>query len=87
MRKDGAKCTRCGNCYRACDVGIRAIADDVDSKNIVKDDCMMCLECVEACPEDGALKAHFLGIPIYESTSEGFFKRLKNTTEENGSGE
>jgi polyferredoxin len=74
--KDGEKCTRCGNCYRACDVGIRAIADDVDNKNIVKDDCMMCFKCIEVCPEEGCLKAKFLTMPLYESTSAGFFKRM-----------
>lgn len=75
LSKDGRKCTRCGNCYRACDVGIRAIADDLTSTNIVKDDCMMCLKCVEVCPENDCLKASFLGMPIYTSTQEGFFKR------------
>lgn len=78
LTKVGEKCTRCGNCYRVCDVGIRDIADDLDHKNIVKDDCMMCLKCVAACPEDGCLKASFLGLPLYESTAEGFFtRRLK----------
>ncbi|MBI5556408.1 MAG: 4Fe-4S binding protein [Deltaproteobacteria bacterium] len=76
LGKDGAKCTRCGNCYRACDVGLRSIADDVTSKNMVKDDCMMCLKCVEACPEEGCLKVSFLGLPVYESTEAGFFKRM-----------
>ena len=77
LSKDGAKCTRCGNCYRACDVGIRAIADDLEHINIVKDDCMMCFKCVEMCPEEGCLKIKFLGIPLYESTEEGFFKRMQ----------
>jgi polyferredoxin len=75
LTKEGEKCTRCGNCYRVCDVGIRAIADDLEHKNIVKDDCMMCLKCVSACPEDGCLKASFLGLSVYESTAEGFFRR------------
>jgi hypothetical protein len=39
---------------------------------------MLCLKCVAACPEDGCLKASFLGLPLYESTAEGFFtRRLK----------
>ncbi|MGB3210340.1 MAG: 4Fe-4S binding protein [Desulforhopalus sp.] len=75
LNKNGDKCTRCGNCYRACDVGIRAIADDLDHKNIVKDDCMMCLKCVEACPEEKCLQVTFVGLPVLESTEEGFFKR------------
>ncbi len=75
LSKDGKKCTRCGNCYRACDVGIRAIADDLENSNIVKDDCMMCLKCVEACPENECLKASFMGISVFQSTHEGFYKR------------
>jgi ferredoxin-type protein NapH len=75
LRKSGEKCTRCGNCYRACDVGIRAIADDISHKNIVKDDCMMCFKCVEVCPEEGCLQVTFAGIPLLDSTEDGFFKR------------
>ena len=78
LSKKGEKCTRCGNCYRVCDVGIREIADDVESKNIVQDDCMMCLKCVSACPEDKCLSLKFVGIPVFESTSAGFFKRMEN---------
>jgi polyferredoxin len=78
LNKDGAKCTKCGNCYRACDVGIRAIADDIESKNIVKDDCMLCLKCVEVCPENKCLTASFLGIPVFQSTGQGFFKRQES---------
>ena len=77
LTKTGEKCTRCGNCYRVCDVGIREIADDVTSKNIVKDDCMMCFKCVGACPEEKCLKVTLLGTSLYESTEEGFFKRME----------
>ena len=73
--KDGDKCTRCGNCSRVCDVGITEIADDILSKNIVKDDCMMCFKCVEACPEEGALKVKVVSFDIFSATEEGFFKR------------
>lgn len=76
LTKDGSKCTRCGNCYRACDVGIRAIADDLTSNNILKDDCMLCGKCIEVCPEDGCLQAKFLSLPVYQASAEGFFKRM-----------
>jgi len=75
LEKDGSKCTRCGNCYRACDVGIIEIADDIVSTNIVKDDCIMCFKCVEVCPEDGALDVKFFKIPLYTASHEGFFHR------------
>lgn len=76
LKKDGGKCTRCGDCFNACDMEIRAIADDVERKDIMTDDCTLCLKCVAACPEPGALKATFAGIPIFESTEEGFIKRM-----------
>ncbi|MDH4100439.1 MAG: 4Fe-4S binding protein [Nitrospirota bacterium] len=82
LTKDGSKCTRCGDCYRACDVRIKAIADDVESTNIVKDDCMMCFKCVAACPEKGALEVKFLNVPLYTSTDEGFIKRQQKYSEE-----
>jgi len=76
LKKDGDKCTRCGDCYRVCDMQIREIADDVETPRIMKDDCILCFKCIAACPENGALKATFLGIPIFESTEEGFSKRM-----------
>lgn len=79
--KEGSKCTKCGNCYRVCDVGIREIADDVTSRNIVKDDCVMCFKCVAACPEEGCLEVGMFGMSIYKSTEEGFFRRAEGRTE------
>lgn len=76
LKKDGDKCTRCGDCYRVCDMQIKEIADDVTHKNIMADDCMLCLKCVAACPEEGALKATFAGIPIFTATEAGFVKRM-----------
>jgi len=73
--KDGSKCTRCGNCYRVCDVGIREIAENMDCGNILQEDCMMCFKCVAACPEEGCLKVSFLGANLYKATEEGFYKR------------
>ncbi|OHX36370.1 4Fe-4S ferredoxin [Methylomonas sp. LWB] len=76
LRKDGDKCTRCGDCYRVCDLEIKAIADDVQNPHIMMDDCIMCLKCVAACPETGALKANFAGQTFFESTEAGFIKRM-----------
>ncbi len=77
LAKDGGKCTRCGNCSRVCDVGIREIADDMTSRNIVQDDCMMCFKCVAVCPEERCLTVSFLGMPVYEATAEGYATRVK----------
>jgi polyferredoxin len=76
LRKDGNKCTRCGDCYRVCDLEIKEIADDVENAHIMMDDCIMCLKCVAACPETGCLKANFAGRTFFESTEAGFMKRM-----------
>ncbi|KIL99434.1 4Fe-4S ferredoxin iron-sulfur binding domain protein [Paramagnetospirillum magnetotacticum MS-1] len=74
--KDGGKCTRCGDCYRVCDMEIKEIADDIRVGDIMMDDCTLCLKCVAACPETGALKANFAGRAIFEATEAGFIKRM-----------
>jgi polyferredoxin len=76
LKKDGDKCTRCGDCYRVCDLEIKEIADDVKTVDIMTDDCTLCLKCVASCPEPGALKATFAGIPIFEATEAGFIRRM-----------
>ncbi|MDD5405581.1 MAG: 4Fe-4S binding protein [Sulfurovaceae bacterium] len=76
FRKDGNRCTRCGDCYAVCDMQIKDIADDVTSNNILRDDCILCLKCVAACPEDDALHFDILNIKAFSSTRQGFEKRM-----------
>ena len=76
LYKDGSKCTKCGDCYTACDMDILEIADDVKSKNILTEDCTLCLKCVAACPEEGCLELNFAGASIFEATKEGFVVRM-----------
>ncbi len=76
LNKQGDNCTRCGSCLRACDMGIHEIADDIEHKNVVRENCMMCFKCVSACPEDNCLSVDFLSLPMYTSTAEGYFKRM-----------
>jgi len=76
FRKDGSKCTRCGDCYTVCDMQIKDIADNVTDVNILRDDCILCLKCVAACPEDDVLHFDILNIKAFTSTKEGFEKRM-----------
>lgn len=76
FKKNGSKCTRCGDCYVVCDMQIKDIADDVISTNILRDDCILCLKCVAACPEDDALHFDIFNIKVFSSTREGFEKRM-----------
>ena len=76
LKKEGDKCTRCGDCYRVCDMQIFDIADDVKSKNILRDDCILCLKCIAACPEEDALHLDIVNMAIFRSTKDGFAKRM-----------
>ena len=76
FKKNGSKCTRCGDCYVVCDMQIKDIADDVISTNILRDDCILCLKCVAACPEDDVLHFDIFNIKVFSSTREGFEKRM-----------
>lgn len=77
LKKDGDKCTKCGDCYNVCDMQIKDIADDVKSTNILRDDCIFCMKCVAACPEDDALHVDILNIKLFTSTKGGFVKRME----------
>lgn len=77
LKKDGDKCTRCGDCHTVCDMEIKEIADDIKTRDIMMDDCILCLKCVAACPEPGALKVNFAGVTFFESTEAGFIKRCQ----------
>lgn len=77
LRKDGDKCTKCGDCYNVCDMQIKDIADDVESTNILRDDCTLCMKCVSACPEDDALHVDILNMKVFTSTKDGFAKRMQ----------
>jgi len=75
LKKDGQRCTRCGNCSRVCPMEIREIAEEREKTNLVTQDCMLCMRCIEVCPEDYALRATFAGLTIFPSTAKGFLKR------------
>jgi polyferredoxin len=84
LRKDGAKCTRCGDCSRVCDMQIQDIADDVTSTAIMRDDCILCLKCVAACPETGCLRLDLVRLPLLRSSESGFIGRMNPPPTRNG---
>jgi ferredoxin-type protein NapH len=75
LKKDGMGCTRCGSCFRACPMEIREIESEKKLKNLVTQDCTLCLRCIEVCPEDNVLRATFAGLPVFSSSQIGCLKR------------
>ncbi len=75
LRKKISKCTSCGICERVCPMEIREVYLEEEKKNVLTQDCMLCMKCVEHCPEDGALKVTYVTKNIFTSSRAGVFKR------------
>ncbi len=78
LKKNIQKCTRCEICYNVCPMEIEDVFKEREKEDVTFADCIMCLKCVESCPEDDALQATFLGKTIFRSTWTGFFKGTLN---------
>jgi polyferredoxin len=51
IRRDEAKCTKCGRCDKACDWKVRVST----ARSVTDGECSNCQECLHACPVPGAL--------------------------------
>jgi polyferredoxin len=69
LTKDATKCTSCRICARVCPMGIEGMYKEKTSRNVTARNCTHCYSCLEACPEDGALSATFMGKKILTSKS------------------
>lgn len=74
LRKEGARCTKCGVCLRCCPVQVKEVYEEKVKERITPVDCTLCLRCVEMCPEDKALKVNFLKKSIVTSTFQRFIQ-------------
>jgi polyferredoxin len=60
LKREADACTSCKICSKACPMGL-----EVHTATTIKSaDCISCLECVDACPREGALEVKF-GLPIF----------------------
>lgn len=75
LKKDCQACTRCGICYNVCPLDIEEIYTERKRTNVTYQDCILCLKCIEHCPEDNALRATFCGRTIYRATQKRFFAK------------
>ncbi|NLX57362.1 MAG: 4Fe-4S binding protein [Planctomycetaceae bacterium] len=73
LKKNCQACTRCGICYNVCPLDIEEIFTERTRTNVTYQDCILCMKCIENCPEEGVLSATFCGRTIYRATQKGFF--------------
>ena len=69
LAKDATKCTSCRICARVCPMGIDSMYSEKANKSVTHRNCTHYYTCLEACPEDGALSATFMGKKILASKS------------------
>jgi polyferredoxin len=67
IEKDHRKCTKCGICYRVCPVDIKEVYDEDFDKHVMTRECIMCLRCVELCPQEECLRASMFGKTLTKS--------------------
>jgi ferredoxin-type protein NapH len=61
--KNAHKCNSCGKCWHCCPMRIKDVYLQKKGKDALKEDCILCLQCVKDCPK-GALSIKYLGKEI-----------------------
>ncbi len=80
FEKNAHACTGCGNCERMCPVDIPDVhlekgkkdkslsGDTLKPFDVLTQDCMGCMACVEACPEDNVLTFKWFNFKLFSSS-------------------
>jgi ferredoxin-type protein NapH len=64
--KDAEKCTKCGICKRVCPTQATQMYEKKGG-DVTESRCILCLRCVEMCPEKGALQTKAAGKTVFKS--------------------
>jgi ferredoxin-type protein NapH len=68
FEKNVEACHSCGNCSRLCPVDIRQVHLEKDKKDVLTQDCMACMRCVESCPGDEVLRFRWFKLNLFSSS-------------------
>ena len=66
LKKTETKCTKCGICKRVCPTQVTKVYKEKGG-NVNDSACIMCLRCVEMCPEKSCLEVNVAGKTVFES--------------------
>jgi len=66
LNKNDQKCTKCGICKRVCPVQVTEVYENKTGK-IKTSMCILCLRCVEMCPQKNCLSLKFTNNPFHKN--------------------
>ncbi len=66
LQKTEGACTKCGICKRVCPAEVEEIYTEKGG-DVTVSDCILCMRCVEMCPEKDALKGELAGKTVFAS--------------------
>ena len=53
-------------------MGIKSIFTEREKSTVSTHDCLMCMECINKCPEKNALSLSYLGLKLYKASRKNF---------------
>lgn len=81
LEKKVDHCSGCGNCQRMCPMDIRDVHLEKQQKEVMSEDCILCLQCTESCPEDQTLAVNTFKWNLFSSSRKYV---AKNSGQEKG---
>ncbi len=66
LKKVEEKCTKCGICKRVCPTQVKEVYE-FKGGDVTSASCLLCLRCVEMCPEEGCLNFKVAGKTVFKS--------------------
>lgn len=67
LEKNHQKCTSCGACERCCPMDVERVFREREKRLVTDARCILCLTCVEKCPEPNCLEVKLAGCRVVKS--------------------
>lgn len=67
LEKQHWKCTFCGSCRRCCPVDVERVYREKERRVVTDSECLLCLTCVEVCPEHDCIQVKIAGKTLAHS--------------------
>lgn len=77
FQKRAGRCSGCGNCRRLCPMAISSVHEAHEDGAVMETDCILCTECIQACPAEGALRLDGGTKTVVSSSRETFLQRFQ----------